>query len=219
MENVSKALVMAGGIFIALMIVGALVLMFNNISIYESSEEQSKKNSQLATFNHGFTKYTDERTLKGTDIISLANKIIDYNKKEGTLNYVDYDIKMTLTINLTGFIQKSGVGGTTKLFGRTVLFNIQYDDNIFTDAIKEFSALEKKYTLGSMAKLKSNYSSIASGTKTIEQATGKSMPEISVNDIAKYIEYTELKSSIFEPVGAPEYEKGQIKKLSFKFIK
>ena len=31
MENASKALIMAGGVLIALMIIGALVLMFSNL--------------------------------------------------------------------------------------------------------------------------------------------------------------------------------------------
>ena len=33
MENASKALVMAGGILIALLVLGALLLMFNQVSI------------------------------------------------------------------------------------------------------------------------------------------------------------------------------------------
>ncbi len=32
MENASKALIMAGSVLIALLIIGALILMFNNLS-------------------------------------------------------------------------------------------------------------------------------------------------------------------------------------------
>ena len=37
MENASKALVMAGGILIALLVIGALLLMFNQVSDYQRS--------------------------------------------------------------------------------------------------------------------------------------------------------------------------------------
>ena len=37
MENASKALIMAGGILIALLVLGALLLMINNLSDYQKS--------------------------------------------------------------------------------------------------------------------------------------------------------------------------------------
>ena len=43
MENASKALLMAGGILIALLIIGALLLMFNQISTYKQSESSNQK--------------------------------------------------------------------------------------------------------------------------------------------------------------------------------
>lgn len=43
MENASKALIMAGGILIALLVIGALVLMFNQLSYYQRTETDSEK--------------------------------------------------------------------------------------------------------------------------------------------------------------------------------
>ena len=51
MENASKALVMAGGILIALLVVGALMLMINQVSYYQKSESTSEKAQQQAEFN------------------------------------------------------------------------------------------------------------------------------------------------------------------------
>lgn len=220
MENASKALIMAGGILLALMVVGALMLMFNQIGAYQESTSASEKASQLAQFNQEFTKYSDEGQLKGIDIISLANKIVDFNQKEGTGNYVDYEKDITLKINLTGFADDYGVSGVSKLFGNTTVYQIQNDSNAFMNAIITFSALEKKYTLATMAKLKSNYTTIKSGEKTIKDVTGKQemQDNISLDDIAKYIEYTELKSSTFELVGEPQYDAGQITQLEFRYV-
>ena len=43
MENASKALLMAGGILISLLVIGALVLMFNQIGDYEKGNQGIKK--------------------------------------------------------------------------------------------------------------------------------------------------------------------------------
>ena len=199
MENASKALIMAGGILIALMVIGALILMFNQISAYKSNNTSSQKDIQIATFNQDFLKYFDEKQLKGTDIISITNKVVDYNLKENVTNYVDLEKKITLNIDLSGFANNYGVGNVSKLFNRQTLIKVTNAENSLSKAIIRYSSLEKKYSLSTMGKLKSNYASISSGTKTIEQATGKAMPEVTIEDIAKYIEYTELKSAIFEP--------------------
>lgn len=215
MENASKALMIAGGILIALMILGALLLMFTQISSYQKRNADSEKNAQIATFNQDFAKYADEKSLKGVEIISLANKVVDYNQKNGITNYIDYEKKITLNVKLTGF----ATGSRSELFGRTTSYTITDSSNDFVKAIKKFSDLEKKYTLASMGMLKSNYNNILSGAKTILEVTGKNMPEITINDIAKYIEYTELKSSKFKPSEAPKYQDGQIVGLSFEFVK
>ena len=48
MENASKALLMAAGVLIALIIIGALLLMFNNLSNYQETNTQNTRESQIA---------------------------------------------------------------------------------------------------------------------------------------------------------------------------
>ncbi len=79
MENASKALLMAGGILIALMIIGALVLLGNNLSSYKNNEEALEKQSQIAEFNDQFEPYNkDDLTLM--ELKSLFNKIESNNQ-------------------------------------------------------------------------------------------------------------------------------------------
>lgn len=114
MENASKALLMAGGILIALLVIGALVLMFNQVGSYEKAQEASKKNSQIADFNKDFERYLDDKGITGADVISLINKVLDYNEKtvkaESGVDIgkdVDYSIKMSVTItNINSFNDK-----------------------------------------------------------------------------------------------------------------
>lgn len=79
MENASKALLMAGGILIALMIIGALVLLGNNLSSYKNNEQALEKQSQIAEFNDQFEPYNkDDLTLM--ELKSLFNKIESNNQ-------------------------------------------------------------------------------------------------------------------------------------------
>ena len=80
MENASKALVMAGGILIALMIIAVLVYMIQNVSDYYQNKDQLKEQDQIVEFNKEFESY--EKTLmRGVDLITVINKANSYNKK------------------------------------------------------------------------------------------------------------------------------------------
>ena len=79
MENASKALLMAGGILIALMIIGALVLLGNNLSSYKTNEEALEKQSQIVEFNNQFEPYNKD-DLNLMELKSLFNKIESNNQ-------------------------------------------------------------------------------------------------------------------------------------------
>ncbi len=80
MENATRALVMAGGILIALLIIGALMLTFNNLSSYQKSNNDSKKTSQIAEFNNQFEPY-NKKDLTLMELKSIYNKIQSNNAK------------------------------------------------------------------------------------------------------------------------------------------
>lgn len=235
MENASKALLMAGGILIALLIISALVLMFNQISEYEKAQSSSEKNSQLVDFNKEYTQYTYD-DIRGYELISVINKAIDFNKKNPIDNSIDYDKKITIKVTLgRAFANKYGVNGNLKIFNITP-YEIKDSSSTFAQAITKFSALETKYTLGVMSKLSANYESIKTyqtlkkqgksedeikiqGGKSIKEVAGRDITDIDLETIEKYREYSEFKNSTFRSDSDPQYDDGQIVSLSFKFIK
>lgn len=80
MENATRALTMAGGILIALMILGALLLMFNNLSSYQNQNDSNKEISKISEFNNQFEPYNkDNLTLM--ELKSIWNKIESNNIK------------------------------------------------------------------------------------------------------------------------------------------
>lgn len=234
MENASRALLMAGGIFIALMIIGALLLMFNQIGDYEKAQSTGEKVSQVADFNKEFIKYTYD-DIKGYELISLINKAIDFNGKSEVGNSVDYDKKITVKVTLgKSFADDHGVDGKLKLFNIDE-YKITNSSNDFFKNINYFSGLEKTYTLGVMSKLSANYDSIKtykdmkkqnksddeikiSGGKSIKEITGREI-NISLEDIEKYREYSEFKSSTFKSNKDPVYSGEQVVMLSFEYRK
>ena len=81
MENASKALLMAGGVLIALLVIGALLLMFNNLSTYQNTNNQNEKETQIVEFNNQFETYI-RKDVRGSDLYSLLNKVADYNSRK-----------------------------------------------------------------------------------------------------------------------------------------
>lgn len=228
MENASKALVMAGGILIALLVLGALLLMFNQVSIYQRNQSDLENVSQLTDFNEQFTRYV-RNDLVGTDLISLANKVIDYNLKSGGLGEVDYSLKIELRINLgSGFASKNG--GTLEFFDANTTYVINNRNSEFYKLIEECKNYEYQNTLNGMLQLSSNYSGISSGSTTVNEILGSDFKDANgtvITDknqiltiIRKYREYSTLKSSTFKASQDPTYyDSGQIKDLKFEFTK
>lgn len=80
MENASKALLMAGGILIALLILGALIMMFTSLQDYQNTNDARTKNTQIAQFNNQFEPYNKEG-LTLMELKSVYNKIESNNKQ------------------------------------------------------------------------------------------------------------------------------------------
>lgn len=80
MENASKALLMAGGILIALMIAAVVVLMFSNMSGYFATEESIARTKHAAEFNNQYEPYIKEG-LTLFELKSVYNKILSNNKQ------------------------------------------------------------------------------------------------------------------------------------------
>lgn len=83
MENASKALIMAGSVLIALMIIGALILMFNSLSSYQDTNTQTAREAQIIEFNNQYETF-NRNDVRGSDLYSLLNRVVDYNRRKST---------------------------------------------------------------------------------------------------------------------------------------
>ena len=226
MENASKALTMAGGILIALLVLGALLLMFNQVSDYKKTETVSEEAAQLAQFNEQFTQY-ERNNLAGVDLISLINKVVDYNKKNTGVGEIDYSKKIELYVNMKPAGKKS-------FAEKYAIENVCFKENNYTfnetttvssskffSAISDMRSLEETYGRDTMSKLVSYISNLESASnkqEEINRIVGKTTT-ITLDEIKKYSEYTSLKTATFKSTGDELHNNGQIKKISFEFVK
>lgn len=81
MENASKALIMAGGILIAVVLISALYILFTQIGGVYSQEAESLTIEQLEEYNRRFATYNNISGLYGSELLSLANLVHDYNNR------------------------------------------------------------------------------------------------------------------------------------------
>lgn len=107
MENASRALIMAGAVLLALIIIGALVFFFNNLSNLQATKQSSEEIIQAAEFNKQYDVYA--RNVYGSELLSIANKIHDYNIREAETNgYTKIELYVTFSNDLDKTFFKKG---------------------------------------------------------------------------------------------------------------
>lgn len=84
MENASKALIIAGSVLLAVLIMTALIYTFSQISSLKQVEASSEEEKILAQYNKEIENF-NRAGLYGSEILSLANLIEDYNERQSEL--------------------------------------------------------------------------------------------------------------------------------------
>ncbi len=95
MENASKALIIAGSVLLSLLVIAALVFIFNGIGDITNAKDEAKQIEQITAFNKQFESY-NKGLLRGAEVYSVINKIRDNNKM-----YAEKDSSMYIAWKLT----------------------------------------------------------------------------------------------------------------------
>jgi len=80
MENAAKALEIAAGVLLGVMLFALVAYFFKEISASPEQEDDIKTAEQLAKFNLEYEVY-DKKAMYGVDVISCLNKAINNNRK------------------------------------------------------------------------------------------------------------------------------------------
>lgn len=89
MENASKALLMAAGVLIGILVLSLAIFLFSNFGTVSSNMRDEIESNQLTQFNSQFTVYAGRDDITIYDIITVANLAKENNNKyEGKNDFV-----------------------------------------------------------------------------------------------------------------------------------
>lgn len=85
MENISKAIIIVGGMLLAILIITLLVFLYSRISVIPQEQVKQHSETGIIEYNRSFEVY-QKPLMYGTDIISVINKAVDHNMRNGLLH-------------------------------------------------------------------------------------------------------------------------------------
>lgn len=95
MENASKALIMAGSILFALLVIGTVTLMYNQIASIQQTKSNAEEEAKFRNYSQKFEQYN--KRIYGSELLSLANLQLDYNYRQADLKgYVQITINVQI---------------------------------------------------------------------------------------------------------------------------
>ena len=107
MENASKALLIAGGIFLGIITLSILVVLMNNISNIGASQEEKRKAEELAAWNAEWEAY-NKGFLRGAEVLTIVNK--------AKQNNIEYYVEVEVNSNSGDNITEDLLNMTTQIF-------------------------------------------------------------------------------------------------------
>ena len=141
MENASKALLMAAGVLIGVLILSLAVFLFVSFGGTSAKIHETVQKNQLAKFNTQFTNYETKESVTIYDIVSVANLATENNrenqlqKKSTPTNGVDNYI----TLKIKGICIEGGENTDAKQLEK------EYNQRIVEDINTQNNGELKKY--------------------------------------------------------------------------
>ena len=183
MENASKALLIAGGILIVIILASLVLMVKANVAEFYASQDELKMTADKAKFNEQFTRFNRE-DVQGYELISLANMVIDYNERISSATSEGNDVQADpVTIKI---VLWDGVSTREDEIKR----NFAYDDelrlfinrNLIEDEnLNKNNGASLKSMLDNINKIEKNYPKIQVLTKRIS-----SIFILKLNDVRGY---------------------------------
>ncbi len=223
MENASKALLIASGVLVGLMIISLMLYGYGEVSSYYQSKEDAKRIEQLTDFNKEYIGY-NKNDVRGSDIITLVNKIVDYNtKNDGESLSIAIKIPSPSEDERTKLFQyqfDNHYGVNLIRPGNTYLVDATIDR--FSAILTEANRIENKYKPQGMAKkLTDNISTLMghNSRKSREELLKELKIDYTVSntEILRYYQYQQFKRAHFNCEEVTYAKNGRIQSFEFKF--
>ena len=206
MENAARALTIAGAVLISILVISALIFAYRDLGSVRRQEAENEEEEAILDFNKSFESYDKE--LYGIELLSLANKIDDYNTKYVKNMNEGYE-KITLKVE-----KDDDIKNESDLI--TIREKVE-DKNDENSIIKQY---------GSVSNLEALYESLNSSDKryTTKDEIIKTMglSNLKTKDIENaykiYSKYKALKTKRFKCKNIDYYKNGRIKSMTYEKI-
>ena len=236
MENISKALMIAGGILIVIMVVSLVVVLWHQMSGYFEEQHNATIVEQNAEFNAQFENYNG-KSIRGNELISVMNKVVDYNRTYSDMeNYDRIIIEIELNGHQSDFKYNSS---DNNIISNSSMLSNHAGDNV----IENISNLSNKLVSDAksagitgindtkLQKLSASISVIIDDSddnvdyrkKTIKSILGYEVADPSsmltnIQNITKqYYQYTQFKRAMFKCTGIEHNTtNGRVNKITFE---
>ncbi len=227
MENASKALLIAAGILVGLIVISMILISYNEISGYYESKEKARTEEQLIVFNKQYIPYNREN-VRGSELLSLINKIIDFNTlSEEELITISIKIPNDSNENAKLFYYSYDKTKTIKL----ITLGKAYTHNNIREILDPANEIESNYTQALATKLAANMSTLmGENTRKTKRDLLVELKMIKPNDtytrpddivdneeILKYYQYQQFKRAHFNCTSLKYTEQGRVKSFDFEF--
>ncbi len=210
MENASKALIMAGSVLVSLIIISLLVGFFHQMQNLQQTELSKEQVQQAAEFNKPYTAY--ERDVYGSELLSIANKVKDYNKRQAEIeDYTKIEVEITISNDLDEDYLKKGTYTSEQIVNKI---------KEIEDEIKKLEGKSIVFKTETGVKSSRKISQLATMRTNEIEALGTPQEDYK-GQINEYNTYktllTQIKSKVFYLQGF-EYDKynGRITKMTYK---
>ena len=142
MENASKALEMAAGVLLGVLLLSMVAYFFTSISSWPEQQDNEKNSEQTAQFNLEFEVY-DKKGMYGADVISCLTKAENNNKKyyEGGSFLSGQKYGETYWINVY-------VNLKSDLMEELIVYHMQSGADSIYKQVLQYGDECKEYTLG-----------------------------------------------------------------------
>ena len=187
---------------LAILLISLLIYAWSMFSKYQSSQDELANIEDTAKFNEQFTNY-DRDNVQGYELLSLVNKIIDYNKRKSNAEGATNDEKytpITIRINFNGKnTDLTQDGNGNKLFTRDIYRQSSeesYINNSFKDILEFKDETEKRY--GGSDSATKLAKSIGSIFLSIDKTTGTDADKNKIEAVKKYNSYVTNNSSKYD---------------------
>ncbi len=222
MENASKALLMAASVLIALVIIGAFMLMMSNLTDYQDKSYQSTADAQTTEFNNQYITYAKD-DVRGSDMISLMNKVVDYNDRKTAEGYTQMQINITISSDIRKNLTYDGQNRlvTANTYTEDTIDDIVGQPTSITNSISggKIRDIENKYQQKYANQLSSEISNIETilKDKTLDTTSKKNQAFDEEKWLPKNAETYGGVNQIYQDA-LVYYEYVQFKRTNFKCI-